>query len=171
MRKYIQVYVSEFVYGSIDGLITTFAIVMSAIGAGLSPVIILVVGFANVLADAFSMGSSNYLAEKSQEALQGSEHAITPFKRATVTFLSFVALGIVPLVPFLIALAAPSFQENAALYSIIVTGIAFASVGFASGSLTHSNPYFAALRTVLIGGVAAAIAFGVGRGLAIAFGV
>lgn len=171
MREHIRTYVSEFVYGSIDGLITTFAIVMSAVGAGLSPAIILVVGFANVLADAFSMGSSNYLAEKSEEALKGSDTTVTPFKRASVTFFSFVALGVVPLLPFVAALFFTSLKEYSTILSIVVTGIAFAGVGYESGMLTHSNPYFAAFRTMVIGGIAAGIAFGVGKMLATLFGV
>ena len=45
-------YVSEFVYGGIDGTITTMAIIAGSAGAGL-PTIIL--GLANVLADGFSI--------------------------------------------------------------------------------------------------------------------
>lgn len=51
--------------GAIDGAVTTFAIVAGATGAGLSGGIALVLGLANVLADGFSMGVSNYLKSKS----------------------------------------------------------------------------------------------------------
>ena len=40
-----QKYLPEFIYGSIDGLVTTFAIVTGVMGAALSPSVILVLGF------------------------------------------------------------------------------------------------------------------------------
>ncbi|MFC6977443.1 VIT1/CCC1 transporter family protein [Microbulbifer taiwanensis] len=52
--------------GAIDGCITTFAIVSGAFGAGFSPLVILVMGFANLLADGFSMAVSNYEAVDAQ---------------------------------------------------------------------------------------------------------
>ncbi len=48
-------YFEDFTYGSIDGAVTTFAVVAGAIGASLSPTIILNLGFANLFADGFSM--------------------------------------------------------------------------------------------------------------------
>lgn len=52
------------VYGGIDGAVTTFAIVAGVAGAGLSPTVILALGFANVLADGFSMAAGNYSGTK-----------------------------------------------------------------------------------------------------------
>ena len=56
----------EFVYGAIDGTITTFAVVAGAEGASLNPGIVVVLGFANLLADGFSMASGNFLSERTQ---------------------------------------------------------------------------------------------------------
>ena len=56
----------DFIYGSIDGAVTTFAIVASVVGAGLSPGIILILGFANLFADGFSMCMANYQASKAR---------------------------------------------------------------------------------------------------------
>ena len=56
----------DFIYGSIDGAVTTFAIVAGVIGAGLSPGIILILGFANLFADGFAMASANYQATKAK---------------------------------------------------------------------------------------------------------
>ena len=50
------------VLGGIDGCVTTFAVVSGAFGAGFSPQVALVLGLANLLADGFSMGVSNYEA-------------------------------------------------------------------------------------------------------------
>ena len=58
--------VENFVYGAIDGAVTTFVIVTGVIGASLSPSIIVILGFANLLADGFSMAIGNYLAIKTQ---------------------------------------------------------------------------------------------------------
>ena len=65
-KKPNQNYLGDFVYGGIDGTITTFAIVAGVKGAGLSTFIILVLGIANILADGFSMAASNYLGTKSE---------------------------------------------------------------------------------------------------------
>jgi vacuolar iron transporter family protein len=46
--------------------VTTFAIVAGVFGASLAPSIILILGFANLLADGFSMSIGNYLSTKTQ---------------------------------------------------------------------------------------------------------
>ena len=60
-------YLSEFVYGGIDGCVTTFAVVAGAVGAGLSSSIIIILGFANLFADGFAMSVGAYLSTKSQK--------------------------------------------------------------------------------------------------------
>lgn len=60
-------YLPDFVYGGIDGSVTTFAIVAGVTGASLSPTIVLILGFANLFADGFSMAVSNYLSSKSRK--------------------------------------------------------------------------------------------------------
>lgn len=62
-----QDYLGEFVYGGIDGSVTTFAVVAGASGAELSSAIILILGFANLLADGFSMSIGAYLSSKSEQ--------------------------------------------------------------------------------------------------------
>lgn len=59
-RPAAQNVVSDAVLGGIDGCVTTFAVVSGVVGAGLSPSIALVLGFANLMADGFSMAISNY---------------------------------------------------------------------------------------------------------------
>ena len=60
-----SVLISDFVYGGIDGAVTTFAVVAGVSGASLSPGIVLVLGFANLFADGFAMAVGNYLGTKS----------------------------------------------------------------------------------------------------------
>lgn len=56
----------DFIYGAFDGSVTTFAIVAGAIGASLSPMIVVILGFANLFADGFSMAVGNYQAAKAR---------------------------------------------------------------------------------------------------------
>ncbi len=56
----------DFIYGSIDGAVTTFAIVAGVMGASLPSAIILILGFANLFADGFSMAAANYQSSKAR---------------------------------------------------------------------------------------------------------
>lgn len=60
-------YLRDWIYGGIDGAVTTFAIVAGAVGAALSAKTILILGIANLLADGFSMAAANYSGTKSEE--------------------------------------------------------------------------------------------------------
>ena len=64
--KTLKWHFEDFIYGSIDGAVTTFAIVAGVIGAGLSPGIVLILGFANLFADGFAMAAANYQATKAK---------------------------------------------------------------------------------------------------------
>lgn len=59
-------YLRDWIYGGIDGTVTTFAIVAGVVGAHLSASILLILGFANLLADGFAMAASNYSGTKSE---------------------------------------------------------------------------------------------------------
>lgn len=169
-NRAIRAYLPEFVYGSMDGLVTTFAIVMGAVGAGLSVGVIIIVGLASVLSDGFSMGASSYLASVSDESVGGAQQR-SALRKAIMTFTAFVALGVVPLAPFLVAYFVPALTFSAAGASLVLTGVAFGFVGFVSGSLIGRNPVVTALRNILIGGTAAGIAYGVAYYLSSVFGV
>lgn len=65
-KKPSQSYLRDWIYGGIDGTVTTFAVVSGVVGGQLSPLVILILGFANLLADGFSMAASNYLGTKSE---------------------------------------------------------------------------------------------------------
>lgn len=70
--------ISDAVLGGIDGCVTTFAVVAGVVGAGFSSTVAIVLGFANLIADGFSMAVSNYESCKAQEefaaALERIEH-------------------------------------------------------------------------------------------------
>ena len=58
--------IKSIVFGGLDGIITTFAVVAGAAGGGLSVDIILILGFSSVVADAISMGVGDALSTKSE---------------------------------------------------------------------------------------------------------
>ena len=53
------------VFGGLDGILTSFAIIAGSVGAKLSPVAMLALGVSNVLADALSMGAGEFLSSRS----------------------------------------------------------------------------------------------------------
>jgi VIT1/CCC1 family predicted Fe2+/Mn2+ transporter len=59
-------YLRDWIYGGIDGAVTTFAIVAGSIGANLSARVILILGIANLIADGFSMAAANYSGTKAE---------------------------------------------------------------------------------------------------------
>lgn len=59
-------YLRDFVYGGIDGSVTTFAVVAGTVGARLSVEVVLILGVANLLADGFSMAASNFLGTRAE---------------------------------------------------------------------------------------------------------
>lgn len=67
--KALHKYLGEFVYGGIDGCITTFAVVAGAVGAGLDTSIILIMGVANLVADGFAMSVGAYLSAQSDKKM------------------------------------------------------------------------------------------------------
>lgn len=66
-------YIGDFIYGANDGIITTFAVIAGSFGASLAPIVIIVLGFANLLADGISMGASNFLGRKSEQEYAGAQ--------------------------------------------------------------------------------------------------
>ena len=60
------IYLKNAIYGASDGIVTTFAIIAGVVGASLDVIVILILGFAKLLADAFSMAVANYLGQKSE---------------------------------------------------------------------------------------------------------
>jgi VIT1/CCC1 family predicted Fe2+/Mn2+ transporter len=60
-------YIRDWIYGGIDGAVTTFAVVSGVAGAELSATIVLILGFANLIADGFSMAASNFLGTRAEQ--------------------------------------------------------------------------------------------------------
>jgi VIT1/CCC1 family predicted Fe2+/Mn2+ transporter len=150
-------YFPEFVYGGIDGIITTFAIVSASAGAGLSSGIIVILGLANVLADAFSMGSSSFLSNRSDADLQQNKPLF--FKKALVTFGAFVLVGMIPLLPYLHSVIFDITDYSLIIWSIILTIVTFLGIGIIEGKVNKKSLWVSAVVTLSIGGTAAFISW------------
>lgn len=158
LKSRVAYYIGDIVYGANDGLITTFAVIAGAAGAGFSSAIIIVLSIANLIADGFSMGASRYLSLKSEQAVAGADKTRNPFNDGLATFIAFVIAGSLPVIPFLIS----DFSHNAFQTALITTGIAFFIVGAARSLVIQRNPFIAGLEMFIVGGVASAIAYGLG---------
>ena len=216
-----QDYLGEFVYGGIDGSITTFAVVAGAAGAELSSAIVLILGFANLLADGFSMSIGAYLSSKSEQEnyekhkkveywevenlpeiereeireifrtkgfngqlLEQATNVIcsdkdrwvdmmmkeelgmikeqrSPFKIGAVTFISFLILGLIPLLIYVFDFIYP-IQQNLFLIACSLTFLAFVLVGYLKSYVTQTSVWKGVLETLLLGVSAAAVAYFVG---------
>ena len=150
-------FLSEFIYGSIDGLVTTFSIVVSAIGAEFSNKVILILGVSNVLADGYSMGISRYLSSKVEinQNLSTKNSIIS----GIITFISFVIIGILPITPYIF------LQSNIHYYSISIGLLLFCVIGLLKGLVTKTSLFRSIIETFLLGSSAACISYLVGYAL------
>ncbi|MFB5620680.1 MAG: VIT1/CCC1 transporter family protein [Nitrosopumilus sp.] len=216
----------DFIYGSIDGAVTTFAIVAGVMGASLPSTIILILGFANLFADGFSMAAANYQASKARnefvemkrkqeeweidnleeqereeireiykekgfkdELLEDVVRIITskrkvwidtmmkeelgliedeknPLDSSVSTFVGFNLVGLIPLIPFVVFMII-GFEQNSESfgYSIVSVAGAFFLVGMIKGKIVKKSMLHSGINTLIIGGIAAIVAYFVGYGL------
>jgi len=172
------VYIGDFVYGANDGIVTTFAVVAGATGALLSSGIVVILGLASLAADAFSMGASNFLALRSEKELERKQKkeaggtipqndVITPLQHGVVTFVAFMIAGIVPLLPYLFDI--PNTQKF--VISSLLAGTTFFAVGGIRTFITGGSFLKAGIEMLLVGGVAAVVAFSIGWGVKTVFAI
>lgn len=178
MKDKFESYLGEFVYGAIDGTVTTFAVVAGAAGAGLSSTIIVILGFANLIGDGFSMGASAYLSAKSerdlkirkyqesgqQGGLHDHGHGETPLRDGLITFGSFVTVGLVPIMLYVVdgLLNLGISVGKLFFWSSILTGLTFVTIGLLKAHVTKTQPWRAAGETFLLGAIAAVLAYALG---------
>jgi len=217
-----QNYLRDFVYGAVDGAVTTFAVVASVAATGLSSGIVLLLGIANLLADGFSMAAGNFLGTRAEKqsrdrtrrreeyevevvpegereeirqifAAKGfegkvleevvevitadkkrwvdtmitEEHGMTlndvsETRAALVTYGAFVAIGAIPLITFVLDVFSPGIVGDPFLPSLALTGVAFFIVGALKSRFVERGWFREGLETLMVGGVAAGIAYGIG---------
>tara|TARA_Y100000310_G_C20575834_1_gene760360 strand:- start:688 stop:1272 length:585 start_codon:yes stop_codon:yes gene_type:complete len=171
-------YIKSIVYGGLDGIITTFAIVAGVAGAALSANIILILGFANLIADGISMAAGDYLGTKSEieshknktlwkdsklkRKFSRLDKGKSPIKNSVMTFISFAIFGLIPLLAYVLQ----TFNSkiiNPFFISIILTAIALFILGSVKTKLTGKNWFKSGAETLVIGGVAASAAYYIGK--------
>lgn len=215
-------YLGDMVYGGLDGIITTFAVVSGVAGAQLGTPVILILGLANLFADGFSMATGAYLSSKSEQeyyqrewqretwevehfpdgeraemyeiyrqqgyaeeearqlveiksrdpqrwvkAMMVEELGMLPDERkpslsALATFVSFVVAGAVPLLIYLLGLLVPVSPEVAFPVAVGLSGLALFALGAAKVVVTRLNALRSGLEMLLVGGLAATVAYVVG---------
>lgn len=183
----IEEFFGEFVYGAIDGTVTTFAVVAASAGAGLDAVIIIILGIANLVGDGFSMGASAYLSAQSERDLKirrhiesgeegqpqhSPDHGETPLSDGLVTFGSFVVVGLVPLMIYIadVTLGLKLASETLFVISAGMTGLTFIMVGWLKASITKTSHFRSTAETLILGSVAAILAYLLGDILGKALG-
>lgn len=171
-------WVSDFVYGGLDGVITTFAVVAGVVGAGLPVSVILIMGGANLFADGFSMSTGRYMsgqseneiikrlkkndAKKGGRRLYVEDGMLSPFKAALVTFVAFVVVGAIPLLPYFYHYFNPLSTSGIFWLTVAATLTALFIVGLIKGWALGEHTIKSAVTAVLIGGLAATVAYYVG---------
>lgn len=160
------------VYGANDGIITTFAVVAGVAGAGLSAKIVIILGIANMVADACSMGIGDYLGEKSERRLRhnGGQKNVSfkgVWKTGLMTFVAFVIAGTMPLLPYLVELFGLAFIADSWRFplAIVFTAAALFLVGSLRTVLTKGSWIVNGLEMLSIGAIAAIVAYGLGYGV------
>jgi len=66
-------YIKSVVYGGLDGIITTFAVVAGVAGASLSAGVVLILGLANLVADGLSMAIGDFLSTRAENDYNRAE--------------------------------------------------------------------------------------------------
>jgi len=159
--KFIRKYVKDIFYGANDGIVTTFAIVAGAVGASLDTGIILILGFAGLVADAFSMAASNYLGTRSEQevaAMEGEEPDGSLYIPAILTFVSFITAGSLPLLPYVFSIG------GGFVMAAVATGTTLFLIGALLGHFVLHRSWFVwGIEMFLAGGAASVMAFFIGR--------
>jgi len=219
--KRFEKYLGEFVYGGIDGCVTTFAVVAGSVGAGLDSAVIIILGFANLLADGFAMSVGAYLSTKSEhdnyrkhqqielqqiqlnpeeeiakvrgiyaakgfkgalldqivegitsnkevwsntmmkESLDMIEEERSPFWIGTTTYISFITIGLIPLIIYVVDYISP-LEKNLFLIASILTAFGFIIIGWLKTYVNQTSVIKGILETLVLGGIAAVVSYFVG---------
>lgn len=217
-----DVYIGNMVYGGLDGILTTFAVVSGVAGAKLGSGIVLILGMANLLADGFAMAIGAYLSSKSEKEYYQREwqreawevehfpegeraelyevyrsHSYSeedarslvdiqardperwvkamminelgmlqderkPLFSALATLVSFILAGFMPLIVYVLGLFYPISSTESFTVSVILSALTIFGLGVAKVTVTKLNPFRSGLEMLLVGGLAASVAYVVG---------
>ncbi len=162
------------VYGGIDGTITSFAVVAGATGASLGSSIIIIVGLGTVIADGLSMAAASFFSKKSEKDLAEKNERENgevytspginknPVITSLITFLSFIIIGTIPLLIYILSIFFNIDHLNLFLISAIGVAISLSIIGIIRGLITGKNLPRCLLETLFLGGLAASAAYYIG---------
>lgn len=157
-------YLRAAVYGANDGLVTTFAVVAGAAGAGLPAYVVIILGGSNVLADGLSMGLGDFLGERSERKLDPSEATEFPvWHTGVITFGFFLVAGLLPLLPYFWSIACGEcLTLELSQYfplSATVTAVSMFAIGSLRSLVTRDSWLKNGLEMLGVGAVAASVAY------------
>jgi vacuolar iron transporter family protein len=167
IRSHFEDYLSEFVYGGIDGAVTTFAVVAGATGARFATSVVIILGFANLIADGFSMGVGSYLSSKSELQLKVKNKKDTsddasPVINGSTTFLAFIVVGLVPLLSYTLDFIFKWNLQHQFAISAALTAIAFIVIGLLKSHVAETSKIRGIAETLVLGAIAAGFAYVLG---------
>jgi len=104
------------------------------------------------------------------DTMMQEEHGLSPddtneWYSAGATFVSFVVAGALPLATFVLNYFVPQAIDSPFLISVLLTAMCFALVGLGKGHFTNGNYSLSIIETLMVGGIAASLAYAVGYGL------
>ena len=154
-------YLRDMVYGALDGVITTMAILAGSQGASLSARIGLILGLANLIGDGISMGASNYLGLRSEiEQAGGSIAAEAPWRHGLATVAAFILVGSLPLAAYLVA---PLTGVAIFPLAVAFSAVALLVAGIVRAAFVGKTAWRSAIEMLAVGALAGGAAYLVGR--------
>lgn len=167
IKNHFEDYLREFVYGGIDGAVTTFAVVAGATGARFDTTVILVLGFANLIADGISMGVGSYLSTKSERELlekkgESTADEPSPVINGVTTYISFLLFGLIPLLVYAIDALFSLELDNLFTIATALTASAFIIIGLLKSRVAQTPVVRAVMETLILGALAAGSAYVLG---------
>ena len=93
-----------------------------------------------------------------KEELEMIKEKKAPFVTGAATFLSFLVIGFIPLLIYVVDFV-KSLELNLFLVASVLTGVGFLVVGFLKSFVTETSRWKGMLETLLLGGSAAVLAY------------
>jgi VIT1/CCC1 family predicted Fe2+/Mn2+ transporter len=154
----IRNHLPDIVFGANDGIVTTLVVIASVAGAGMSSKVILILGIANLIADGFSMGTSNVLAVRSTLTAATRPALRDASRNGVATFAAFVAAGFLPLSAYLL----PLVDETRFPAACALAAIALFGTGACRSFFSDRGWLVAGLEMLALGTIASLVAYAVG---------
>ncbi|MDH3708380.1 MAG: VIT1/CCC1 transporter family protein [Cyclobacteriaceae bacterium] len=98
------------------------------------------------------------------EEMMKGEFDLIPEKKSPLaagwyTFLSFLLIGFIPLVPFIFAFSGWAFLSSTFAITCLVTALAFIVIGLIKAHINHTSKRWAVIETLALGAAAATLAY------------